>query len=412
MSAAQPIVRIAPLGFPWETIDPFLFCVHHDDAYPKGNARLGPDAPLAGRDLGQDFSRKDGWSMYHGREVPGFPGHPHRGFETVTIVRKGRDRPLRFARRDRALRRRRRAVADRRQGHRSRACRDVPAARPGGGQTFHAELLPLARGAASACPDRALPAARLPGYCDRAALELFQIWLNLPAIAAKQRWRRPHFERCSGRDRARARGAGATSILVAGRATTAARTDRGRRPRPPARFIRRASPARHPAWTACVEQRLPRPTLRASPRRTDRHAAAAGAPPACDAGARRRRSPRARCRLSPSEPRAARRSDWSTASCRQRRGRRDEEAPAGSRPISTARRCSARPMRAPRCRCWSWSTATRTSPSSSRATFADYRRTPVSARPLAVEGRRAGSCTAATRPASPATATAARSGRR
>ena len=88
-TAAQPIVRIEPLGFPWETIDPFLFCVHHDDAYPKGNARLGPDAPLAGRDLGQDFSRKDGWSMYHGREVPGFPGHPHRGFETVTIVRKG-----------------------------------------------------------------------------------------------------------------------------------------------------------------------------------------------------------------------------------------------------------------------------------------------------------------------------------
>ncbi|MBC7662696.1 MAG: pirin family protein, partial [Caulobacter sp.] len=83
------IVKIQPLGFPWETADPFLFCVHHDDAYPKGNGRFGPDASLAGRSLGQDFGGKDGWSMYHGQQVPGFPSHPHRGFETVTIVRQG-----------------------------------------------------------------------------------------------------------------------------------------------------------------------------------------------------------------------------------------------------------------------------------------------------------------------------------
>ena len=45
---------------------------------------------LAGRNIGQDFAGKDGWSMYHGDTVPGFPSHPHRGFETVTIVRNGR----------------------------------------------------------------------------------------------------------------------------------------------------------------------------------------------------------------------------------------------------------------------------------------------------------------------------------
>ncbi len=83
------VLETMPLGFPWSTIDPFLFCVHHDDAYPAGNERLGPAASLAGRNLGQDFEGKDGWRMYHGQVVPGFPQHPHRGFETVTIMRSG-----------------------------------------------------------------------------------------------------------------------------------------------------------------------------------------------------------------------------------------------------------------------------------------------------------------------------------
>ena len=87
--AMNTILATAPLGFPWQTIDPFLFCVHHHDLYPRGNAILGPDAPLHGRSLGQDFGGKDGWSMYHGMTVPGFPAHPHRGFETLTIVRRG-----------------------------------------------------------------------------------------------------------------------------------------------------------------------------------------------------------------------------------------------------------------------------------------------------------------------------------
>ncbi|MBF5003127.1 pirin family protein [Diaphorobacter caeni] len=71
-------------------LDPFIFGAYHQDLYPKGNGKLGPDpALLKGRDIGMDFGRQDGWSMYHGDDVPGFPAHPHRGFETVTIVRKG-----------------------------------------------------------------------------------------------------------------------------------------------------------------------------------------------------------------------------------------------------------------------------------------------------------------------------------
>ncbi len=83
------ISNIKPLGFTWETSDPFLFCVHHLDNYPAGNSQLGPAASLEGRKLGQDFTKKDGWRMYHGDVIPGFPAHPHRGFETITVVLKG-----------------------------------------------------------------------------------------------------------------------------------------------------------------------------------------------------------------------------------------------------------------------------------------------------------------------------------
>ncbi len=84
------MIKIQPLTFPWKTQDPFLFCAFHKDDYPTGNGALGPDAShLAGRAMGSDFGGKDGFSMYHGQKVPGFPGHPHRGFETITIAEKG-----------------------------------------------------------------------------------------------------------------------------------------------------------------------------------------------------------------------------------------------------------------------------------------------------------------------------------
>lgn len=82
--------NIEPLGFQWKARDPFLFCVHHDDKFPKGKENLGPDPmELKGRQIGQDFVVKNGWRMYHGKTIPGFPSHPHRGFETITVVRKG-----------------------------------------------------------------------------------------------------------------------------------------------------------------------------------------------------------------------------------------------------------------------------------------------------------------------------------
>ncbi len=131
---------------PWPTPDPFLFCVHHLDHYPAGNSQMGP-APvlLRGRNMGSDFSGKDGWSMYHGDVVPGFPRHPHRGFETVTVARRG---------------------------YIDHADSLGGTARYGGGDCqwmtagkgiVHSEMFPLVRQDA---PNTA---------------ELFQIWLNLPA---------------------------------------------------------------------------------------------------------------------------------------------------------------------------------------------------------------------------------------
>ena len=93
--------------------------------------------------------------MYHGSTVPGFPAHPHRGFETVTIVRDG--------------------LIDHSDSLGA-------SARFGGGDVqwltagrgiVHAEMFPLLARERS----------------NR--LELFQIWLNLPA---SHKMAAPHFK--------------------------------------------------------------------------------------------------------------------------------------------------------------------------------------------------------------------------
>ncbi len=143
---ADPVLQTVPLGFQWVTVDPFLFCVHHLDRYPEANEFMGPAASLEARDLGMDFAGADGWRMYHGSTVPGFPQHPHRGFETVTFVRQG------FIDHSDSL------------GATARFGRgDVQWLTAGEG-IVHCEMFPLL--------DR-----DGPNPC-----ELFQIWLNLPAV--------------------------------------------------------------------------------------------------------------------------------------------------------------------------------------------------------------------------------------
>ena len=52
---SSPVKKVKPLGFVWETSDPFLFCVHHEDQFPKGNESMGPAVSLEGRNIGDDF---------------------------------------------------------------------------------------------------------------------------------------------------------------------------------------------------------------------------------------------------------------------------------------------------------------------------------------------------------------------
>jgi redox-sensitive bicupin YhaK (pirin superfamily) len=152
---SKKIQRIFPLGFPWDTQDPFLFCVHHRDEYPKGNAHMGPDVSLEGRRIGQDFTIKDGWRMYHGSKAPGFPYHPHRGFETITIALEG------FV-----------DHTDSMGGAGRFSSGDVQWMTAGKG-ILHSEMFPLLN------QDKDNP------------FEIFQIWLNLPKAS---KFVEPHFK--------------------------------------------------------------------------------------------------------------------------------------------------------------------------------------------------------------------------
>jgi redox-sensitive bicupin YhaK (pirin superfamily) len=174
---ADSVIHVAPLGQRWQTQDPFLFCVHHLDRYPAGNERFGPNASLTGRNIGQDFEGKDGWNMYHGDVVPGFPQHPHRGFETVTIVRQG------YIDHSDSL------GATARFG-----IGDVQWLTAGAG-VVHSEMFPLL--------DPSGPNT----------LELFQIWLNLPA---KNKLAAPYFTMLWDNDLPRRRSPGVEVTVIAG----------------------------------------------------------------------------------------------------------------------------------------------------------------------------------------------------
>jgi redox-sensitive bicupin YhaK (pirin superfamily) len=145
-----------PLDFQWKTQGPFLFFAYHKDQYPAGNGHLGVEPKhLSSRNSGSDFEIRNGFRMYHGESIPGFPVHPHRGFETITIVTEG------FADHADSLG----AAGRYGQG-------DVQWMTAGAG-VQHSEMFPLLH------------------TSKENHLELFQIWLNLPK---KNKMVSPHFK--------------------------------------------------------------------------------------------------------------------------------------------------------------------------------------------------------------------------
>lgn len=166
MSSA--VIRTSTPGLPWRSVGPFYLASHHLEAYPRGNGRLGPERPPTGDDQ---------WQMYYGVDVPGFPAHPHSGFETITFVRRG-------------------IVdhADSAGGAARYGDGDIQWLTAGRG-IQHAEMFPLID------VDRGNP------------LEFFQIWLNL---AAADKSAEPHIRMFWADDVPHARAPGIDVTVVAG----------------------------------------------------------------------------------------------------------------------------------------------------------------------------------------------------
>lgn len=138
------VIRTGSLEFRLEVMNPFIIAFHHIDNYPEGDGLMSPrNIPRRGYGNG-DFDPDADWRMYYGSTVPGFPVHPHRGFETITVMVDG--------------------VADHfdSKGAKGRYGKGDVQWMTAGEGVQHSEMFPLVH----------------DDHDNR--MELFQIWLNLP----------------------------------------------------------------------------------------------------------------------------------------------------------------------------------------------------------------------------------------
>ena len=139
------ILNVTKVNGRMPVADPFIIGVYHYELYPKSNGKMGVDPSLlGGKTLGNDFDPNAKWRMYHGTSIPGFPHHPHRGFEIVTVVENG--------------------YADHfdSQGSKGRYGKGDVQLMSAGSGILHGEMFPLLNDT------------------EENPFQLFQIWVNLP----------------------------------------------------------------------------------------------------------------------------------------------------------------------------------------------------------------------------------------
>lgn len=149
------VLQIAPMEFQLHVLNPFVIAFHHRDLFPKGDGKMAPVAIPREKSLGEDFNPEADWRMYYGRTVPGFPVHPHRGFETVTVMIEG--------------------FADHfdSKGSKGRYGEGDVQWMTAGAGVQHSEMFPLLNDE------------------EENPMELFQIWLNLPK---KNKFAKPDYK--------------------------------------------------------------------------------------------------------------------------------------------------------------------------------------------------------------------------
>ncbi len=148
------VLQTEALGFQWQVLDPFLFCVHHDDPYPAGNARW--DRPRR--------SRVVTWVKTSTRPTAG---------ACITVRWCPASRHTRTA-----------------ASRPSRSCGAASSIIPIRSAPPRATATGTCNGsrpAEASCTPRCSP---LLDQAGPNPLELFQIWLNLPAV---DKFAEPHF---------------------------------------------------------------------------------------------------------------------------------------------------------------------------------------------------------------------------